>query len=367
MFAKPRLPGFIASAMALIVACSESNKPKPIGLENTGGSSNLGGNSSAGGKTGGKSGGAASAAGSGAGAAGETSSGGSGTGGQQGFAGNLSAAGAPGTGLAGSGGQAQTTPPSCDPLATWANPTPLTSLNTANQETLLDVTKDERTILWLASEGQNKSLWVADRALASDAFGTPESVPLPIGYNPTLGAALSPDALRIILVADAGAGFAELARASRSDAFAATLSTAMFSTLNLIPTTAGQSLSSPVLHVSDNTFYYVGTTQTSAVYESHRVGNAWSVGSPLGTGLLDGTPGQRNLLSSVSDDELTYFYFNEAAGKEQARFRETKDAPLYEVVTYDNLNDARPNSACTRIYYTNTSSGNGDLYFTIKD
>ncbi len=284
-----------------------------------------------------------------------------------GMAGNLSAAGEPGTGLAGSGGGGPIVAPTCDPNATWTTSTALASLNTAAKEVLLDVTQDERSIVWLSGEGQSRTLLRAERALASDSFGTPQTVAIPLGYDPALGAALSPDGLRLILVATAGSGFAELTRSSRAANFDPTPSTVAFETLNLIPQTAGQSLSSPVLHAPQASLYYVGTMQISNIYQSHLSGNNWGIGSLLGEGTLDGSAGKKNLLSAVSADELTFFYFNEAENAQQARFRESKDSPLYQVVGLAQMKDARPNSACTHLYYTKGDSGSGDLYFATKD
>jgi len=257
--------------------------------------------------------------------------------------------------------------PTCNPSATWSTSTALASLNTVAKEVLLDITQDERSIVWLSGEGQSRSLLRAERALASDNFGAPQTITLPLGYDPGLGAALSPDGLRLILVATTGSGFAEFTRSSRAANFDPTPSTAAFETLNLIPQTAGQILSSPVLHASQTSLYYVGTMEISNIYQSHLSGNSWGIGTLLGEGTLEGSAGKKNLLSAVSADELTFFYFNEAENVQQARFRESLDSPLYQVVGLAQMKDARPNSACTHLYYTKGDSGSGDLYFATKD
>ncbi len=363
--------GLSSAVLALAWACSGSEKPAGIGLGNSAGSTNVGGQANSGGRsnaTGGKgsgragAGGAAAVAGAGqAGTAGELGGAGFGT------AGSLSAAGEPGTGLAGSGGGGALMAPTCDPNAAWSTSTALASLNTAAKEVLLDVTQDERSIVWLSGEGQNRSLLRAERSLASDNFGAPQTVAIPLGYDPGLGAALSPDGLRLILVASAGSGFAELTRSSRAVNFDPTPSTAAFETLNLIPQTAGQSLSSPVLNASQASLYYVGTMQISNVYQSHLSASSWGIGTLIGEGTLAGSAAKKNLLSAVSADGLTFFYFNEADNVQQARFRESLGSPLYQVVDLAQMKDARPNSTCTHLYYTKGDSGSGDLYFATKD
>jgi len=363
--------GFSSAVLALAWACSGSEKPAGIGLGNNAGNANLGGQATSGGKSnamGGKGVGGTGAGGTGAMAGTGQAGAAAGLGGAGfGMAGNLSAAGEPGTGLAGSGGGGPIVPPTCDPNATWTTSTALTSLNTTAKEVLLDITQDERSIVWLSGEGQSQSLLRAERALTSDSFGAPQTITLPLGYDPGLGAALSPDGLRLILVATAGQGFAELTRSSRNVNFDPTPSTAAFETLNLIPQTAGQSLSSPVWHASQASLYYVGTMQISNIYQAHLSGNNWGIGSLLGEGTLAGSASKKNLLSAVSADELTFFYFNEAENVQQARFRENKDSPLYQVVGLAQMKDARPNSACTHLYYTKSDSGNGDLYLATKD
>ncbi|MDX2055985.1 MAG: hypothetical protein SFV15_26520 [Polyangiaceae bacterium] len=362
--------GTPAILMFSIWACSGSDRPGAFGTGNFAGESTLGGKAgttgganSGGTKSGGASGMMSIAGMSGAPAGGSAEAGGRASGGNLGAAGDLSAGGEPGTGLAGSGG-GPTIAPTCSPTATWTNSVGVDSVNSGAKEILLDITHDELTIAWLKNDSQ---LHIADRTLPSDGFGNSHQVSVPNGYDPALGVALSADGLRLVLVATAGAGFAELTRATRSGNFDPTPSTAMFDTLNILPGTAGQSFRAPVLHAADNSLFYVGTMQVSSVYMSSRNGQSWGIGSLIGEGLLEGTQGNPNVLSAVSDDQLTFFYFNQAKGIQEARFRETSNSPLYDVVGFAQMKDARPNSACTHLYYSKGDSGNGDIYFAVRD
>ena len=191
--------GFVALALGLGWACTDEEKPPPpsgnvpdageggdagsgvsgssVGGSSTGGSAGQGGSAGRGGQGGTR---------SGAGGADDAGGAGEGPG---------------GVGTGGTGGP----PPPCPSDPTAGSPPTATCdpegmLGAAMDvplgdaaASLLAITPDELTIAWFNSNVMGESFWVADRALATDAFGAGQQLVHDITFS-----AMSPDGLRLV-------------------------------------------------------------------------------------------------------------------------------------------------------------------------
>ena len=256
-------------------------------------------------------------------------------------------------------------PGTCSESAAWASNTPLEGISTDANEQLLAITPDELDIVFLRDD----SLWLAHRELASAAFDMPVAMTIPDGYGVQAGLALSADGKTLVLLAT-GAGenpqsgeqrFAAFTRASRTDSFAGTPDDSAFIGINQRALQTMQRYAAPVLAPDGKTFVFAAFTPmqgVSVVYQSVWTTNGWSMPESISQDLFDGTSSARVLPSALSSDSRTLFYFEEASGKQIARFRDRPDGPLYTAVDLDMRAHAVPNAKCDRLYY---SSG-GDVF-----
>jgi hypothetical protein len=161
---------------------------------------------------------------------------------------------------------------------------------------------------------------------------------------------------------------ASVTRAARTAAFGTTADAAPFQALNARATQTMERYVSPVLSADGTSLvlgafmpppqggFPEGQVGVSVVYESHWAGGAWTMPDNLSRDIFEGTSTERQLPTGLSNDRRTLFYFDEKLGKEQARFRDRPDAPLYTVVDLGARNGAIPNQDCSALYYT--SNGN---------
>jgi len=336
------------------VACSSNSDQHAPALAD-GGASSRGG---AGGRTaGGKSGDGGTADGGG----GERDDGGAG-----GAAGNSAGEGGEG----GEGGAEQGTivpvePGVCSADAGWANAKPLDGISTDANEQLLAITPDELDIVFL----RDNTAMRAHRELASAPFDAGSVMTIPDGYGVDTGVALSADGKTLVLLATGGQSFGAFARTSRSGEFVATPDTAAFMAINQRAIQTMQHYAAPVLAPDGKTFVFAaftpeppagfpaGVEGIAVVYEAAWSGGGWAMPVSISQNLFDGTTATRPLPSGLSSDSRALFYFDEASGKQLARFRDRPDAPLYTVVDIGARTGATPDARCDRLYY----SSDGDV------
>ncbi len=335
--------------LCLGAACSSDSDDHAPTFSEGGASSRSG----AGGHSpGGKSGGGGSAD---AGRAGENEDGGS--------------AGAAGS-AAGAGGAWEegmiipVTPSACSEAATWASATPLEGISSDANEQLLAITADELDIRCL----RNESPMRAHRELASAPFGAAVVMTIPDGYAVDSGVALSADGKTLVLLKAGEQSFAAFTRTSRDASFAATPDDTAFVGINQRALQTMQHYAAPVLAPDGKTFVFAaftpepeagfpsGVEGVSVVYQSVWTGTDWAMPESISQDLFDGTSASRALPSGLSSDSRTLFLFDEGSGKQQARFRDRPDAPLYTAVDLDARARAVPNGKCDRLYYS--SAGN---------
>jgi hypothetical protein len=247
--------------------------------------------------------------------------------------------------------------PMCDVQAAWGSPVPLAVISTANaDERLLSLTHDALTIVF-ARDGV---AMVADRVAASDDFGAPLPLTLPLGYTHEHGVALHPDGLGLVVVSDTGT-FAEIQRAARSAAFDGVPSSVRFMELAYNAALYGATLSSPVLSASGTSLYFtqVGGS-TSKVFHAQGT-TTFPVPAMPEDLTLGGMDGDLKLTLSVAADERTLFFFDEALGHAAGLWNVAPGAPFYELARFEGLQSVFTDSGCERLYGTRMVEGSLDV------
>ena len=248
--------------------------------------------------------------------------------------------------------------PLCDMAASWGNPVPLAIVSSSDaDERLLSLTHDELTIVFTRDDVP----MVADRAAASEDFGTPVPLLLPAGYSHERGVALHPDGLGLVIVSQSG-GFADIQRAARGGAFDGAPSTARFVQLADNAARFGASLAFPVLSASGGSLYFthVGAS-TSKVFHAQGTSLFPVPEMPEDSVTLGGMDGDLKLTLSVSADERTLFFFDEALGHAAGLWNAAPGAPFYELALFEGLQSVFTDASCDRLYGTRMVGGSLDV------
>jgi|HubBroStandDraft_2_1064218.scaffolds.fasta_scaffold40876_1 hypothetical protein len=330
------------------------------------------GGSSGGAAEGGAAEGGATADGAAGGAAegGATEGGAATEGGSSGGASNADGAATEGGG-SGAGGDAATGPsgppppgPVCSQTATWGAGTEL-AISASSDATSLDnnlgaITPDELTIAWTIGTGSSAVIAYADRAADTDPFGEPQTLSASSFAQDRV--AVSPDGLRLVVVSSDRQGFLELTRTARSGAsntFGAASVGSYSNFVGILP--MGESFGDPVLSADDNTFYYSiygrpGETDTIARTTRLVSTDAWPSGALLpATSVLAEEQEEvtlRRRPTAISSDDQTLFYWDEVSGTERATWINTSTGVFTGFVDLGARQWANPNTACTRLYYS---------------
>lgn len=257
------------------------------------------------------------------------------------------------------GGAPSYDPPLCDRLAAWGSPVALAGVSTAQaDERLLSMTHDELTLVFTRDD----VLMVADRASADDDFDAPVPVTLPAGYTHERGVALHPDGLGLVIVSDMAERLAEVSRAARSGDFSGALDTARFEDVSNNAFQLGGGLSSPVLSASGSSLYFtlIGST-SSKVFHTQGTTSFAIPAMPEDLVTLGGRDGDFKLTLSVSADERTLFFFDEALGHAAGLWNAAPGAPFYDLAPFPGLDGVFTASSCSRLYATRDGDGSLDI------
>jgi hypothetical protein len=359
---------FAGLALVAVVACGTSSEGPPPGVTPSGGKSGAGSGGAAGRGSGGAAGshGGEATGGTGdmAGASGAEDGGaptaGSGQGGVSGE-GGASTGGSAGIAIAGRGEEpepcmeAQEEPPAsgvCEPGANWGAGEPVAVMADAG-DPFVAVTPDERTLLFLHVTSVGEAM-IADRADASDDFGTP----VPVGIDGVVG--MSPDGLRVIVRAFDGT-LEEATRSAPGEEFG-TPAEGAFTLVNAAAAADGASITAPVIAPDDRTLYYLAVPPSGTEYPLHvstRAGaGAWPVGTAVEACELRAFQGFNPTPTGVSSDGLTLFFWDSFYGVARAAFREDADGPFVWFEELGPIVAAQVNTGCNRLYY----SDDGILY-----
>jgi hypothetical protein len=248
--------------------------------------------------------------------------------------------------------------PRCDVNATWANPTQLEGISTPGaDERLLSMTHDELTLVFTRDD----LLMVTDREAANVPFGVPQALTLPAGYTHERGLALHPDGLALVVGSDSGT-FADIERSVRSGPFDGAPSSARYDELAANAALYGETLASPVLSASGTSLYFtqIGLS-TSRVFHAQGTSHFPVPALPEDLVTLGGSEGDFKLTLSVSSDERTLFYFDEALGHAAGLWSSAPLAPFTKLAAFAGLQSIFTNFSCGRLYGTRMVEGSLDV------
>src|SRR5689334_705892 len=336
----------VASVLWLCASCGDDPRPPPsqFGHVTTGGSGAKGG-SSTGARGGTNAGGNSGEGGDGPLAGSTGDAGGSGEGGASsgrgggGGVGNLGAQGGGGNETAEGGAlltgpdlecpketpATPTTPPLCDPAASWGDGA-LVLPESTGPDVLLAITPDELTIAWRYDDSLFPKLYVADRDSVDEDFGEPVLIDDP---NAPMANQIALGPTRLRLLAVAGGQFIEFDRAAPGEAFMYA-GAGHFAAINADAGVQARLLADPVLGADDETLFYSldapEGSEGSSLHASKRTGGGdFPVGSPLDACELEQLRNGTRRPTGVSADGLTLFYHDEPRAKMRAAWRPSLD------------------------------------------
>jgi hypothetical protein len=301
---------------------------------------------------------AGASAASGTGAEGGDDVGGSAGRGDRGDAGDANIGHIGGGGSLSIGGAPAVDDPLCGLGVSWGDPVSLPVVSSVDaDERLLSLTHDALTIVFTRDDVP----MVADRAVASENFATPVPLLLPAGYSHEHGVALHPDGLGLVIVSHSG-GFADIGRATRGGPFDGPPSDARFVQLADNAAQYGASLASPVLSASGTSLYFtqVGAS-SSKVFHAQGTTLFPVPALPEDLVTLGGMDGDLKLTLSVSADERTLFFFDEALGHAAGLWSAAPGAPFYELAEFEGLQSVFTDAGCERLYGTRMVGGSLDV------
>jgi hypothetical protein len=256
------------------------------------------------------------------------------------------------------GGLSGTDPPPIDELCprepALGTPEKLSSSTDAD-ERFGGITPDELVIAWTVTVDETVTLFVATRDAADAAFGTPVSTTIEAALDERV--ALGPDGLRVAFVNADRRGFSVISRPTLDDAFG--LATpGEFALLDAtgggLP--AGQSYADPVLSGDGVSFFYsqygAEVEDTLRVSSRLSVNDPWPAGGVVAASGLSAREGDRFAPTGASRDGRTLFLWDSAARSTLIAFVDDTSFELAPVADIGALQDAAPNDACTRLYYS---------------
>ena len=235
----------------------------------------------------------------------------------------------------------------CSPRAGWpaAVAAPITVGANAS---LLGITPDELTIVWLEPESSQVVYFVADRSSVDGAFGQAQRLE---GENVL---AVSPDGLRLVVLSDDQGALLERTRSARGQPFGSR-GEGDFILINADAQALGHGFSSCVFSPDGLGLFYTvgGTDERHPLRDSRRsAGEAWPIGVALKGCELEAHAGFGRYPTGVSSDGKTLFFYD--AWREVARgaWRETSDGPFTWFRDLGDWRAVQVNAACDSLYYS---------------
>lgn len=214
-------------------------------------------------------------------------------------------------------------PPRCDPAKPFGAPVALGAINTAAAEAFGWLSGDELTLLFASNRAGGLGafdLYIATRASATDAFGTPS---LLAGVN-TAGSERRPvmtaDGLTLFADTQANPNAAvQIARATRASTSAAFGALSPVTALNLANSGAPYVL-------PDGSALYFGSDRVAGsaynLFVSSNAGGAFGAPTPVtGTNLATASTED---VPAVTPDQLTLYFASDRAGTTYDIFRATR-------------------------------------------
>jgi hypothetical protein len=234
----------------------------------------------------------------------------------------------------------------CKPDVEWA-PGAAADVTVGPNASLLGITPDELTMVWLEPESSQVVYLVADRSSPDSAFGEPQRLP---GESVL---AVSPDGLRLVVLSDDQGALLERARADRGQAFGAR-SEGEFASLNADALAQGYGFSSCALSPDGLELFYTvsGIDEPNPLRESRRSQpGPWPVGTALETCELEAHSGVGRYPTGVSADGKTLFFYDAWRNVARAAWRETNQGPFTWFRDLGDWRQVQANLACD-LYYS---------------
>ncbi len=280
----------------------------------------------------------------------------------------------------------------CSPTGKWSSSS--VPLGFGPGARLLAITPSETTVVFSRTTGGGTAYYYADRASAAAAFGTPRVIDPFANLDPSQGFALSADGLVLIGARDTHVGFAQIARHTLADPFVgsgrvrvvppppgttanldgsvaasdagapavdagdldasvAVADEAPFATFNVFAIQAGELDSAPVVSENGATLYYhTDIFGYASVKTATKTSGSWGDSQYLSATLFSSGSTGYQLPTGISSDELTLYFLDTATPAEKAASRDVPGIPFDTAVTIGAFPDAKPNAACTRLYFT---------------
>jgi len=258
--------------------------------------------------------------------------------------------------------------PACSTMVSFAQTKVLLELG-PNGTILGSVTPDGLTAAWTVpgsfspGSSQPPSVRVADRVSSDAAFGQPQTVDTgewAIGHEKV---ALSPDGLRLVVVRADLQGFFEMRRANPAIAFG--LPTEVdFADINSSVSGTADALTNPTIAPDDKSIVY---TRAQTIQESRRAATTrWPVGVTVKIDYPPSASQHYLRPSSVSQDLLTIFFWDDEKSLEVAAWRVFPTDPFERTVRIGALQTAQPNVHCRTLYFA-SHGDDGSVYLAQAD
>jgi hypothetical protein len=251
--------------------------------------------------------------------------------------------------------------PLCDRAASWTGDTALPNVSTPEaDERLLAMTHDALTLVF----SRDDALLVADRKTTTADFDAPVAVTLPEPYTHARGIALQDDGLGMIVVDAEGKLFADVPRVARSGTFAGEPDSARFAAVAENTALHKGTLSSPVL-APDGSLYFteIGPSSSRVLHSHLAAGDQYFEVQDQAEDIavLGGKDGKSKLTQSVSSDERTLFFFDEALGHSVGVWNSVPGETFTLVAEFPDLESVFSTAACAQLYGTRELAGSLDV------
>lgn len=233
-------------------------------------------------------------------------------------------------------------------------------LSSTGNERFGSITDDELSIAFTVPNGVYGTVFVANRAAATDPFGPAEPIKGDFAFD---RASLSPDGLSLVVVNADKQSFSLLERQALGKDF---VPVTPWQYDDIIDNLAdGEQLGDPVFAIGGQVLLYsqYGAGRTHTVIFANRLstGSAFVVGGELTNPELLAQGELRRRPTAVSADYRTLFFYDEVTQVTKAGFFYGS----FDFTSVSDLGDARdlqPSSDCNRLYFDATGKSSDDLF-----
>jgi hypothetical protein len=249
----------------------------------------------------------------------------------------------------------------CMPADGWSTLTRVASIASTGFDVFGSVSGGGTTVAWTTSAG---AVYVADRASATDSFGTPAQVSTGATQLSTGRVALDVLGLKLVATLASGKSFVAFVRASTSSAWVQS-QTNEFNAIATIE--GGPVVSNPVLSGDGQALYYILQLGTNApvLVESpwDPTTKQWGVGNDLTNPEFQMTSAsQLRRPTGAASDRQTLFFFDEMVGHERAAYRNSPGQDFDYFQDLPNVPEAAPIDDCLTLYFHGMDASGQGLF-----